>query len=73
MNERLYRLRPDQGVFETGIAQGKQVLLAATVHDILMHWFAPSGEFLGLERCPMPVEPATFPGTSIYQTGSGVV
>jgi hypothetical protein len=71
MDERLYHLRHDQEVFETGIAQGKQLLLATTVHDILLHWFAPNGEFLGLERCRMPVEPGTFPGTAIYRTGSG--
>ena len=50
MSERLYHLRQEQGVFETGLAQGKQLLLATTVHEILLHWFAPGGEFLGLER-----------------------
>jgi hypothetical protein len=50
MEERLYRLRHDQEAFETGSAQDKQVLLAHTVHEILLHWFAPNGEFLGLER-----------------------
>jgi hypothetical protein len=53
------------------MAQGKQVLLANTVHEILLHWFAPDGQFLGLERFRMPFECATFPGTTIYKTGSG--
>lgn len=53
MQERLYCLRRDQEVFETGMAQGKQLLLATTVHDLLLHWFAPTGEFLGLERRPL--------------------
>jgi hypothetical protein len=59
MNDRLYRFLPDQGVFETGMAQGKQLLLADTVSDILLHWFAPNGEFLEMER--IPIEPATMP------------
>ena len=48
MGERLYSLRHGQEVFDTGMAQGKQVLLANTVQDILLHWFAPDGQFLGL-------------------------
>lgn len=35
---------------ERAAAQGKQLLLAHTVADILLHWFSPAGEFLGLER-----------------------
>jgi hypothetical protein len=59
MEERLYRLRPDQAVFETGMAQGKQLLLANTVGDIQLHWFASDGKFLELQR--IPIEPATMP------------
>src|SRR5436305_11498884 len=59
MNNRLYPLRHDQGVFETGTAQGKQLLLANTVSEIILHWFAPNGEFLEQER--IPIEPATMP------------
>jgi hypothetical protein len=70
MDERLFRLRPDPAVFDTGTAQGKQLLLATTVHDILTHWFASDGEFLGLEPFRMPVEPGKFPGTTIHRTGS---
>jgi hypothetical protein len=51
--ERLYRLRHDQEVFETGSAQGKQLLLACTVTDILLHWFSLEGVFLELERHPL--------------------
>jgi hypothetical protein len=69
MDGRLYRLRGDQERFEAGLAQGKQVLLGTTVHEILLHWFAPNGEFLELERIRMAVEPGTFPGTRIYRTG----
>ena len=58
MNDRLYRFRPDQAVFETGMAQGKQLLLANNVQEILLHWFAPNGEFLELERLPIPPGPA---------------
>jgi ankyrin repeat protein len=48
MNDRLYRFRPDQAVFETGTTQGKQVLLANSYYlqEILLHWFAADGEFL---------------------------
>lgn len=57
MGKRLYRLRPDQGVFETGTAQGKQLLLATTVNEILLHWFAPEGKFLNLQRVPIASAP----------------
>jgi hypothetical protein len=59
MNERLYRFRPDQAVFETGTAQGKQLLLANNygLQEILLHWFAADGEFLELERVPIPPGP----------------
>lgn len=50
MTDRLYPLRHDQEVFETGTAQGKQLLLANTVSEIILHWFAPDGEFLEQER-----------------------
>jgi hypothetical protein len=70
MAERLYTLRPDQGYFDTGRAHCKQVLLGTTVHEIVAHWFDMEGRFLGLERFPMAVDPPTFPGTTIYQTGS---
>jgi hypothetical protein len=46
-------------VFETGTAQGKQLLLATNVVDVLLHWFAPGGEFLAMER--IPIDPATLP------------
>jgi len=59
MGEQLYRLQQGQGVFETGIAQGKQLLLATTVQDILLHWFALDGRFLGLERRRLTVVSAT--------------
>jgi hypothetical protein len=58
MSDRLYPLRHDQGVFETGIAQGKQLLLANTVDEILLHWFAPNGEFIELERHRIPKQSA---------------
>jgi len=68
MDERLYRLRPDQAVFETGTAQGKQLLLANTLSDIHLHWFGPDGEFLELQR--IPIEPATIPpGHRQWQVG----
>jgi hypothetical protein len=70
MSERLYPLRNDQGNFETGVARGKQVLMGNTVHEIVAHWFDMEGRFLGLERFHMGVDPPTFPGTTIYQTGS---
>jgi hypothetical protein len=71
MDERLYRLRPDQAVFETGTAQGKQLLLSFTVREISLHWFAPDGAFLELER--IPVEPATMPpGHRVWQAGKVV-
>jgi hypothetical protein len=59
MNERLYRFRPDQAVFETGTAQGKQLLLANNYYlqEILLHWFAADGKFLELERVPIPQGP----------------
>jgi hypothetical protein len=57
MAGRLYRLRPDQEVFQTGTAQGKQLLLGTNVQDIVLHWFAPDGEFLELERLPIPPGP----------------
>ena len=60
MNDRLYRFRPDQAVFETGTAQGKQLLLANNVQEILLHWFAPNGEFLELERLPIPSGPIQY-------------
>jgi hypothetical protein len=55
-------------VFETGTAQGKQLLLATTIHGILLHWFTPEGAFLGLERHRMAVAPGTFPASTIYRT-----
>ncbi len=58
MNDRLYRVRPDQEVFETGTAQGKQLLLSVNVSEISLHWFATDGEFLELQR--IPVEPSPF-------------
>jgi hypothetical protein len=70
MDERLYTIRHDQGYFEAGLARGKQVLLGNTVHQIVAHWFDLEGRFLGLERFPMRVDPPTFPGTRIYETGS---
>jgi hypothetical protein len=69
MGERLYKFRHGQGYFEAGLARGRQVLLGNTVHEIVAHWFDLEGRFLGLERFPMAVEPPTFPGTTIYQTG----
>jgi hypothetical protein len=77
MSDRLYPLQHDQGVFETGTAQGKQLLLANTVDQILLHWFAPTGEFLELERYPIPDEvPGKWvsdakTGTRIFQPASG--
>jgi hypothetical protein len=70
MGERLYPFRPDQEYFEAGLACGKQVLLGNTVHEIIAHWFDLQGRFLSLERFPMAVNPPTFPGTTIYRTGS---
>src|SRR5262245_30251813 len=70
MGERLYTFRHDQGYFEAGLAQGKQVLLSNTVDEIVAHWFDMEGPFLGMERFPMAVDPPTFPGTTIYRTGS---
>ncbi len=49
LDERLYPLQHGQGVFETGMAQGKQLLLGNTAQEILLHWFAPNGEFLELQ------------------------
>jgi hypothetical protein len=57
MGERLYRFLPDQGVFETGRAQGKQLLLATAVKEILLHWFSAKGKFLKLERVPISSAP----------------
>ena len=68
VEERLYHLRTDQGYFETGIAQGKQLLLYETVHEIIAHWFDMDGVFLSLERLRMDVDPPTHPGTQIYKT-----
>jgi hypothetical protein len=70
MGDHLYRLRHDQGYFETGLAHGKQLLLGNTVHEISAHWFDMEGRFLSLERFRMKVDPPTFPGTTIYRTGS---
>lgn len=70
MTERLYNLRHGQVVFETGTAYGKQLLLAATVHEILLHWFGSDGAFLGMDRHRMAVAPAAFAGTTVYQTDS---
>jgi hypothetical protein len=70
MDERLYPLQHDQGVFETGMAQGKQLLLANTVSEILLHWFAPNGEFLELERYDIP--PAQ-PGGRVWDVKTGTV
>jgi hypothetical protein len=70
MSERLYTLRHDQGYFETGLAHGKQVLLGNTVREIVVHWFDREGRFLGLDRFPLATVPTTFPGTTIYMTGS---
>ena len=70
MATRLYTLGRDQGYFETGLARGKQILLGNTVHEIVVHWFDMEGHFLKLERFHMAVNPPTFPGTTIYQTGS---
>lgn len=70
MGERLYTFRHDQGYFEAGLARGKQVLLGNTVHEIVAHWFDLEGRFLGLERFPMATDPPTFPGTTIYRTGT---
>src|SRR5262245_21015498 len=70
MGERLYPLRHDQGYFDTGLAHGKQVLLGTTVHEIVAHWFDMDGRFLEVERFSMAVDPPTFSGTTIYQTGS---
>jgi hypothetical protein len=59
------------------MAQGKQLLLANTVQEILLHWFAPSGEFLELERYPIPDESYgrrvwdVKTGTVISETASG--
>jgi hypothetical protein len=69
VNERLYTIRHDQGYFTTGLAGGKQVLLGNTVHEIVAHWFDLEGRFVGLERFQMGVDPPTYPGTTIYQTG----
>ena len=70
MVTRLYTLGRDQGYFETGVARGKQVLLGNTVRMIVVHWFDMEGRFLSLERFQMTVNPPTFPGKTIYQTGS---
>jgi hypothetical protein len=70
VSDRLYTLRHDQGYFETGLANGRQVLLGNTLREIVAHWFDLAGHFLGLERFPMMVDPPTFPGTTIYRTGS---
>jgi len=70
MSGRLYTLRQGQRRFIAGRARGKQVLLGNTVHEIVAHWFDMEGVFLGLERFRMAVDPPTFPGTTIYKTGS---
>src|SRR4051812_42757019 len=70
MSERLYSIRQGQGYFEVGLARGKQVLLGNTVHEIIAHWFDLEGRFVGLERFRMAVDPLTFPGTTIYRSGS---
>jgi hypothetical protein len=50
------------------LACRKQVLLGSVVPAIIAHWFDLEGRFLGLERCPVAVDPPTFPGTTIYRT-----
>ena len=68
MHERLYRIRPDPAVFETGIAQSKQLLLSYDVNEISLHWFASNREFVGLQQIPM--EAATMPpGHRLWQAG----
>jgi hypothetical protein len=57
MVNRLYRIRPDLAVFDTGTAQGKQLLLSNNVDEIWLHWFAPDGKFLELERIPIEAAP----------------
>ena len=70
MEERLYPIKNEPALFETGMAQGKQLLLANTVSEILLHWFAPSGEFLELERFPIPAQP---PGGTVWDVKTGKV
>ena len=69
MSERLYPLRHDQGHFLCGLACGKQVLLRSAVHEIIAHWFDMNGRLIEVERVRMAVDPPTWPGTTIYQTG----
>jgi hypothetical protein len=71
MNERLYCLRPDPAVFDTGTARDKQFLLSNNVNEISLHWFAPDGAFLELER--IPIEPATMPPGSRQWSDGKVV
>ena len=68
MGERLYILRHDQGYFETGLAHGKQVLPGNTVHEIVAHWFDMAGQFIGLERFRMAIDPPSLPGTTLNRT-----
>jgi hypothetical protein len=71
MNERLYCLRPDPAVFDTGTARAKQILLFNNVDEISLLWFAPNGEFLELER--IPIAPATMPpGSRQWRDGTVV-
>jgi len=71
MAYRLYRIRPDPAVFDTGTAQGKQLLLSNNVDEIWLHWFARNGKFLELER--IPIEPAAMqPGHRVWRDGKVV-
>ncbi len=68
MAYRLYRIRPDPAVFDTGTTQGKQLLLSNNVDETWLHWFAPNGKFLELER--IPIESATRPpGQRVWRDG----
>lgn len=70
MDDRLYRLRPDQAVFETGTAQGKQLLLSANVSQISLYWFTAGGEFLELQRRQIPDGPS---GGRVWDVTTGTV
>ncbi len=70
VSTRLYTLKCDQGYFDCGHALGRQVLLSYSVHHIIIHWFEMTGELVKVERIRMAVNPPTFPGSTIYQTGT---
>ena len=44
------------------------MLLGNTVHEIVAHWFDMAGQFIGLERFRMAIDPPSLPGTTLNRT-----